>query len=171
MSCTDSKFKEGDIIFQTTLNPADYCISHCTGSNKTHCGIIVEKNRKFYVLEVTRSVTLTPLDRFIEKGTLKKYWLKRAGVKEVDIKYKNYLGVPTDSLYQFDNGKFYCSELVYEIYDKQLGIQLCKPKPLESYPRFKNEEKSSYQRLDGKQYVVSPDDLFNSPYLTDMPTK
>jgi hypothetical protein len=125
--------REGDVIFQTSQSQQSPLIQIATRSNISHCGIIVMKNGKPYVLETLKTLTLTPLDKFIARGKGGKYWLKRSKKENIKIKYGNYLGKPYDLAFKFDNGKFYCSELIYDIYKNQLGIELCEPKKVEEY--------------------------------------
>ena len=49
------------------------------------------------------------------------------------VKYKGYLGIPYDMAFKFKNKKYYCSELVYDIYKDQFGIKICEPRPLSDY--------------------------------------
>ena len=83
------------------------------------------KNGKPYVLETLKTLVVTPLDKFIARGEGGKYWLKRSNKENIKFKYGSYLGKPYDLAFKFDNGKFYCSELIYDIYKNQLGIELC----------------------------------------------
>lgn len=41
--CTTSRFKEGDIIFQTSKSEQSKYIRMATKSQLSHCGIVVEK--------------------------------------------------------------------------------------------------------------------------------
>ena len=69
-----------------------------------------------YVLETLKTLVLTPLDKFIARGEDGRYWIKRSNKDNIKIKCSNYLGKPYDLAFKFDNDKFYCSELVYDIY-------------------------------------------------------
>jgi hypothetical protein len=157
------ELKEGDIIFQTSQSKQSPLIAFATMSNKTHCGIIVEKDSKLYVLETLGTIQLTPLQTFIDRGLFKKYWVKR-GINK-PINYQKYLGIPYDLAFKFDNGKFYCSELVYTIYLEQFGLQLCKPKQIKEYNTLGLKSHMNRRHMSATQYVVSPDDLFTSKHL------
>ena len=111
--------REGDVIFQTSQSQQSPLIQIATRSKISHCGIIVMKNGKPYVLETLKTLVVTPLDKFIARGEGGKYWLKRSNKKNIKIKYTSYLGKPYDLAFKFDNGKFYCSELIYDIYKNQ----------------------------------------------------
>ena len=142
-----------------------------TRSIITHCGVVVMKGTKPYVLETQKTLVLTPLDKFIARGKDGKYWHKRSKLENIKIKYDNYLGIPYDLAFKFDNGKFYCSELIYDVYLNQLGVELCKPKTIDDYlilgthriPKIKRAMKKRGISLE--QYAVAPVDVFNSKEL------
>ena len=149
-------------------------IQIATQSTISHCGIIIIKDGKPYVLETLKTLVLTPLDKFIARGKDGKYWLKRSNKENIKIKYGSYLGKPYDLAFQFDNDKFYCSELIYDIYKNQLDIELCEPKKVSDYlilgtGKIPQIEKAMKKRGIAKdQYAVAPVDVFESVYLKDV---
>ena len=163
--------KEGDIVFQTSQSQQSPLIQMGTRSMITHCGIVVMKGGKPYVLETQRTIVLTPLEKFIARGKDGRYWLKRPDRDNIKIKYKSYLGKPYDLAFSFNNDIYYCSELVYDIYKKQLGIELCKPKKIDDYlilctdrlPKIKKEMQR--RGIKKEQYAVAPVDVFRSDKL------
>ena len=163
--------REGDVIFQTSPSEQSPLIQIATRSKISHCGIIVMKNGKPYVLETLETLVVTPLDKFIARGKDGKYWLKRSKKENIKIKYKSYLGKPYDLAFKFDNGKFYCSELIYDIYKNQLGIELCKPKKVGDYLILGTDELPKIEKamkkrgITKEQYAVAPVDIFNSEHL------
>ena len=166
-----SEVREGDVIFQTSKSQQSPLIQIGTRSKITHCGIIVMRGGKPYVLETLKTLVLTPLDKFIARGEDGKYWIKRSKKENIKIKYAKYLGKPYDLAFKFDNGRFYCSELVYDIYQKQLGIQLAEPRQVKDYlilftdrhPKLKRAMKR--RGISKEQYAIAPVDIFNSEYL------
>lgn len=163
--------REGDIIFQTSKSQQSPLIQIGTRSKITHCGIIVMRGGKPYVLETLKTLVLTPLDKFIARGEDGKFWIKRSSKENIKIKYAKYLGKPYDLAFKFDNGRFYCLELVYDIYQKQLGIQLAEPRQVKDYlilftdrlPKLKRAMKR--RGISKEQYAIAPVDIFNSNYL------
>ena len=163
--------REGDVIFQTSLSQQSPLIKMGTRSTITHCGVVVMKDGKPYVLETQKTLVLTPLKKFIARGKDSKYWHKRPKLDNIKIKYSGYLGKPYDLAFKFDNGKFYCSELIYDVYLNQLGIELCKPKTIDDYlilgshriPKIKRAMKK--RGITMEQYAVAPVDVFNSKEL------
>jgi hypothetical protein len=129
------------------------------------------KRGKPYVLETLNTLKLTPLDKFVARSKGGRYWLKRSDKKGVKIKYDHYLGKSYDVAFRLDNDIYYCSELVYDIYKKQLGIELCEPKKIDDYlifgtgelPKVKAEMKR--RGIKAEQYAVAPVDIFRSDKL------
>ena len=163
--------REGDVIFQTSQSSQSPLIQIGTRSHITHCGIIVMRDGKPYVLETLKTLVLTPLDKFIARGKEGKYWLKRSDKENIKIEYTHYLGKPYDLAFSFDNDIYYCSELVYDIYKNQLGIELCKPKQVGDYlilgtDKLDKIENTMQRRgIIKEQYAVAPVDVFESEYL------
>ncbi len=163
--------REGDVIFHTSQSSQSPLIQIGTRSHITHCGIIVMRDGKPYVLETLKTLVLTPLDKFIARGKEGKYWLKRSDKENIKIEYAHYLGKPYDLAFSFDNDIYYCSELVYDIYKNQLGIELCKPKQVGDYLILGTDKlnmiESTMQRrgITKEQYAVAPVDIFESDYL------
>ena len=163
--------REGDVIFQTSLSQQSPLIKMGTRSTITHCGVVVMKDGKPYVLETQKTLVLTPLKKFIARGKDGKYWHKRPKLDNIKIKYSGYLGKPYDLAFKFDNGKFYCSELIYDVYLNQLGVELCKPKKIDDYlilgthriPKIKRAMEK--RGITMEQYAVAPVDLFNSSHF------
>jgi hypothetical protein len=166
--------KEGDVIFQTTQSRQSPLIQLATRSKISHCGIVVMRNGKPYVLETLNTLKLTPLDKFVARSKGGKYWLKRSDKENIKIKYDHYLGKSYDVAFRLDNDIYYCSELVYTIYKHQLGIELCKPKRIDDYLILCTDElpiiKSELQRrgITKEQYAVAPVDIFESEYLKEV---
>lgn len=159
--------KDGDIIFQSSQSFQSTAIKIGTVSKYSHCGIIVMKNDKPYVLEAHKGVELTPLNKWIDRGVLCNHYkiMRLEDAKKLKINYT--LGIPYDLDFRFNNGKYYCSELVWDIY-KDNNINLCNPKQLKEYhflnvPLVKKKIKERGFTLE--QSVVAPSDLVKSNKL------
>ena len=162
-----SALKEGDIVFQTSKSPQSKYIILATQSQWSHCGIIIEKPDGLYVLEAITTVSLTPYQQWVERGRGKRVSVKRYTEEPIKIKYSKYMGKPYDLAFKFDNGKWYCSELVYDIYKRQLGVELCKPRPVSDYMISGLDKVLTKRGIDKNQLVVAPSDLYDSILLTD----
>ena len=152
-------FKEGDLIFQVSQSNQSPFIQLATNSPWSHCGVIVEKGGKVYVLEASNVVKLTPLKKWISRGKFGKYKRRRVLNKPVKIRYAKYLGKKYDLAFKFNNNKYFCSELIYDIFKDQFGIQLATPKPIKSYHVFGLGKLMKRRGMDPNQKVVAPCDL------------
>lgn len=159
--------KDGDIIFQSSKSFQSTAIKIGTVSKYSHCGIIVMRNDKPYVLEAHKGVELTPLNKWIDRGVLCNHYkiMRLKDSKKLKVNYT--LGIPYDLDFRFNNGKYYCSELVWDIY-KDNNIDLCSPKQLKEYhflnvPLVKKKIKERGFTLE--QSVVAPSDLVKSNKL------
>lgn len=163
----DIELKEGDLLFQISKSAQSPLIALATGSVYTHCGILVEKQGEWYVLEATGPVKLTPLQQWCDKGRFKHVISRRVLEKPVKVRYKQYLGQAYDWSFKFDNGKMYCSELIYEIYKKQFGIELSKPRKIGDFNLLGMRKVMKRRGMDKNQQAVAPSDLLRSEYLLD----
>lgn len=163
-TCGSGKtYKEGDIVFQISRSSQSPFIQYATGPVYSHCGVIVMKDNSPYVLEASNVVKLPPLKQWIKRGRFEKITSIRVLDNDnVKIKYKKYLGKPYDLAFRFDNDKYYCSELVYLIYKRQFGIELCKPKKLKEYNLTGIKGKAKKRGMDMNQLVVAPVDILNT---------
>lgn len=135
-----AQMKTGDLIFaREGKGKFSQAISASTisdeGVSYVHVGIIiVEPNGDINVLEASpeRGVCLTPLEIF-EKDS-NGYDVKRLNFnfpvdKAIELA-KSHVGEQYDWWYLPDNGKMYCSELVYESYRDYNGNPIFKAKPM-----------------------------------------
>lgn len=102
-----SQLKEGDIIFHYSNSQQSKLITVGTQSYITLCGIIVFRNGEPMVYEATKTVRLTPLKKFINRARDGKVWIKRTNFDVKKIK-TNYIGMPYDIQFKFNNNKMYC---------------------------------------------------------------
>lgn len=155
---------EGDVVFQISKSQQSPLIAYATGSPWTHCGIVVYKGKVPYVLEASGHVKLTKWSDWKAKGMGGIVEIRKAPEPR-KIKYSQYLGKPYDLAFRFNNGKWYCSELVYDIYMKQYGISLCKPRPVSDYDTTGAEDVMRLRGIYMSQLVVAPSDILDSPYM------
>ena len=131
VSCgrNDHALQSGDLLFQAgESSDMTGAITAATGENGrlnfSHVGIAVVKNGADSVLEATTNggVRLTALPEFRLKDT--------AGVCEAVRRARSHLGLPYDYSFRPDNGKFYCSELVWECYRTSDGSPIFTARPM-----------------------------------------
>ena len=86
------------------------------------------------MLEAFATVRYTPLKKWIERGSGQHYELKRLRESATTLTAEHisalhqagtrFLGRPYDLTFDWSDDRMYCSELVYKIYDRALGIQI-----------------------------------------------
>ena len=157
--------KEGDIVFQISQSQQSKYIMSATLSPWGHCGIIIEKPDGLYVLEAVEPVKLTEYETWKKRGKFGIVSSKRYTDSTLKVNYKPYLGLHYDNQFKFNNGKWYCSELVYDIYIKQYNVELCEPRKVEAYRVGKLAPIMKRRGINKEQLVVAPSDLYDSPYL------
>ncbi|GHT24129.1 UDP-N-acetylmuramoylalanyl-D-glutamate--2, 6-diaminopimelate ligase [Bacteroidia bacterium] len=128
-SCRQSAFRSGDFLFQDIDCPLCTAIESVTdgyeGYNFSHVGMLVEANGSWYVLEaIGDKVVQTPLPEFMDRskdadGNPKVLQMRlneqyRKIVPAIVDAVKSHLGKPYDDEFLPDNGKYYCSELLYD---------------------------------------------------------
>ena len=161
------KPQQGDIIFHVSKSSQSAAIKIGTLSRYSHCGIIVIKNGKSYVLEAENGVELTPMSKWLKRGRMWDHYQVMRLKDEQKLSLPYSLGGKYDRAFRFNNGKYYCSELVWELYKKN-KIFLCEPNQLKEYhflylPMVKKQIKSRGFELN--QEVVAPVDLVKSRKL------
>jgi hypothetical protein len=119
--------KSGDFLFQSmNCGPLCEAINEVTsgyqGHDFSHLGLVYIKNDSILVIEASgSSVKITPYETFktytAEKmfvGRLKRKY--RALIPEAIAFALQQIGVPYDEEYVYNNGKYYCSELLYDAF-------------------------------------------------------
>jgi hypothetical protein len=117
----------GDLLFQN-IDCGEFCeaINAVTpdyqGKHYSHVGMYITLNQQPFVVEaISKGVCLTPLDTFLYRtqfnnivvGRLKKSF-NRPTYNDI----KAYLNAPYDSVFDINNQAYYCSELIYFLYQK-----------------------------------------------------
>lgn len=172
--------QDGDIIFQETESPQSLAIKLATKSRYSHCGILFKEQDKYYVTEAAQPVQTIPLEQWIKRGIGQYYVVKRLKNAQDVLTPKvisamkhmahEYDGTPYDIYFEWSDTTLYCSELVWKLYQRASGIEIC---PLRKLKDFNVDNFLVYFELEkryGKnipydQLVVAPSDILNSPLL------
>lgn len=172
------KYKNGDIIFQTSETEQCEAVRIATNSKFSHCGIIFNENGKHYVYEAVQPVSKTPLKQWIKNGKNSKYVVRRIKSKlSVDQQTKmlqiakGYINKNYDIYFEWDDKTIYCSELVWKIYKFGGNIELCPTKKLKEFnlenPIVKKLMKQRYgTKIPLNEEVVAPSQLAETNELT-----
>jgi hypothetical protein len=136
------QLKSGDLLFlDLDCGPMCDAIEQVTpawkGMHFSHVGILVAKGDSQFVLEaLPPAVKLTPLSRFARYTT--KPMAAGRWTSPLDTLVPRAIGMgmaligaPYDSEFRMDNGKWYCSELVFEIFKSaNNGVPLFSTAPM-----------------------------------------
>ena len=177
---TDYQLRNGDIIFHTSRSPQSVAIQKATHSPYSHMGIVYLKDEHAYVFEAVKRVKLTPLDQWIARGEHGEFAVKRlrdadelldaaalARMKEVGdaFRAKDY-----DLFFEWSDEQIYCSELVWKIYQRALGIEIGVLQTLRDFDlsdplvQAKLEERYG-DNIPLDMEVISPAAMFDSDLL------
>jgi uncharacterized protein YycO len=173
-----AELRDGDIIFQDSQSSQSRAIKAATHSPYSHVGLIFLKDGTPFVAEAVQPVTLTPLASWIARGRDGRYVVKRLKDAELatDLRKKlrketiKYLGKDYDWQFAWSDREIYCSELVWKVYARSLGIELCPLKTLKEFdlsqPVVRKTLEQRYgQAIPLSEPVVAPSDIFQSPHL------
>jgi hypothetical protein len=180
------QLQDGDIIFQTSRSEQSIAIQKATHSPYSHMGIVFLRNGGPHVYEAIKTVQYTPLGKWIDRGEGGHYVVKR--LREADriltpqaVKKLRQAGIkfqdkPYDSYFEWSDKRIYCSELVWKIYDRGIGLRvggLRKVRDLDlSDPIVKNKIKERYgNKVPMDEIVISPGEMFSSYLLVTVTQK
>lgn len=179
ISCQKSTdYRDGDIIFQVSQTAQSQAIQLATNSKFSHCGIIHKKGNHYIVFEAVQPVKYTPLKEWIKKGQNEYYVIKRLKnrkilekeLSQINMLEEQFKNKDYDLNFEWSDEKLYCSELVWKIYKRALGIELGKPKPLKEFninhPKVKEFLKKRYgDNVPMDELIISPAAIFNADNL------
>lgn len=121
------KLKDGDLIFQDMdCGPLCDAIEAVTegykGNDFSHMGMVYHRNDTIFIIEAAgKAVRLNTLENF-SKNTGKVMFIGRLkkqynGLIRPALQFSlKQMGVPYDEEYVYDNGSYYCSELIYDAF-------------------------------------------------------
>jgi len=172
---------EGDIIFHTSRSAQSQAIQQATGSRYSHMGLILFRQGKPYVFEAVATVKYTPLAEWIARGEGGHYVVKRLktaqrtltpeAVEKLRQTAATFVGKPYDLVFAWSDERIYCSELVWKIYDRALGIRIGDLQRLREFnldaPAVKQKIRERYgdKKLPLDESVITPQAMFASPLL------
>lgn len=182
MIAAGEALREGDIVFSSSDRGQGEAIIAATGSPYTHCGVVFEKNGKLMVLEAVQPVGVVSLEDFRSRSKPGTFLARRLKTPVTPEKYRlarewaeAQIGKNYDVRFLWDDGKLYCSELVWKVYDKA-GVKLCDPRRFRDYdlekPSVKKIIQERFGSLDNiplEEKVVAPSDIAGSGLLIDIP--
>jgi hypothetical protein len=189
LGCSDSlaeQLRDGDIIFQASRSELSIPIQKATRSQYSHMGIVFLRNGSPHVYEAIKTVQYTPLRKWVERGEGGHYVVKRLreadriltsqAVKKLRQAGTKFQGKPYDSYFEWSDKRIYCSELVWKIYDRGIGIRIGRLQKLRdldlSDPIVKTKMRERYgDKVPMEGTVISPGEMFLSDLLVTVSQK
>lgn len=143
--------RSGDLLFQK-MNCGELCDAiHAVtegykGNDFSHLGLVVIENDTVFIIEAAgnavRKVTLEQFSKNTQStmfiGRVKSKYQKL--IPQVISFAKQQIGIPYDDDYLYDNGKYYCSELIYDAFLKAYGKPFFELQPM----TFKQPESKAF---------------------------
>jgi hypothetical protein len=171
--------RDGDIVFQTSHSTQSAAIQKATHSPYSHMGLILFRDGKPYVLEAIGPVKYTPLVEWIARGIGGKCVVKRLrdaraitpqAVEKLREAAQALEGKPYDLAFGWSDDRIYCSELVWKVYNRALGIDIGQLQPLRtldlSDPSVRVKLNERYgEKLPLDEPVITPAAMFNASTL------
>lgn len=118
------KWREGDLIFQTSRSGQSTAIAAATLSAYTHMGILAKRGDGWVVIEANGPVKETPAREWIRRGRFARYAVFRhpgltaQQTRTILTSARVLKGRPYDLFFSFRNRAIYCSELAWLAYRK-----------------------------------------------------
>lgn len=121
--------QEGDVLMQSLPHSELVdAIESASQSPWSHCGILVRRDGHWQVAQALGNVHYTPLieyliqDRDLRVASYRVQGITGEQRAQLQPGIGKLLGKPYDINYEPDDRKIYCSELVWKVYDRELGI-------------------------------------------------
>jgi len=177
---TQVELQAGDVLFQDLPGPLGEAIKLATGSKYSHCAIVLKDENGLFVFEAVEPVRRVEIEDWIDQGINDHYVVRRLPkakevlspevIERMLSVSKEQLGKHYDGLFEWNDDRIYCSELVWMAYAEGAGIELCATRPLKEYDLSSPEVKAQIEMRYGRsapmdEPMVSPEDLLRSELL------
>lgn len=169
----------GDLVFHTSRSTQSRAIQLATGSPYSHMGLVLERDGELVVLEASATVRFTPLETWKRRGEPESFAVRRlrrpldaAALARVEAAANPLLGKPYDAAFDWSDERMYCSELVWKVLERALGIRVGALKKLGAFdldqPLVKKTLRARYgEGIPRDAPVIAPSDMYASPALRE----
>ncbi|MET3132055.1 hypothetical protein AAKU55_002325 [Oxalobacteraceae bacterium GrIS 1.11] len=169
--------RDGDLIFQESRSAQSLAVQRATASPYSHMGIVLYRSGQPYVFEAVATVRYTPLAQWIARGQGGRFVLKRlakplSAAQQASLRgaAPAFEGKPYDLTFEWSDSRIYCSELVWKMYARALGIHLGELQKLREFklddPAVRAKLRERYgSAIPMEEPVISPVAMFASPLL------
>lgn len=181
ISAETSPLQDGDIVFQTSRSPQSLAVQRATGSQYSHMGIVFIRDGKPFVFEAAGKVQYTPLINWVARGVGSHMLAKRlqdasvllnaSGVDRMRRVARAFEGRSYDLTFEWSDDRIYCSELVWKIYQRALGVEIGEFQKIREFnlsdPAVRQKMKERYgAHIPLDEPAISPVAMLRSPRLT-----
>jgi hypothetical protein len=181
-----AELKDGDIIFHTSRSAQSLAVQRATGSRYSHMGIVLMRGGKPHVFEAVSTVRYTPLAQWTARGNGGHYVVKRLrdadrlltpeAVAKLRARTSDFEGRPYDLTFEWSDQRIYCSELVWKLYQRALGVRIGELQKIREFnladPAVRAKMRERYgDRVPMDEPVISPVAMFESPLLRTVETR
>ncbi|MBB1517953.1 YiiX family permuted papain-like enzyme [Aquipseudomonas guryensis] len=175
--------REGDIIFHPSRSTQSLAIQQATHSRYSHMGLVLYRDGQPQVYEASAWVKYTPLAEWIARGEGGHYVLKRlreadrlldeSALRRLRAEAAPFAGRRYDLTFEWSDQRLYCSELVWKIYQRALGLEIGGLQQIRDFDLNSAAVRSKMRERYGDQVpldeqVISPAAMFDSPLLVQV---
>jgi hypothetical protein len=175
--------RDGDIVFHTSRSSQSLAIQRATRSPYSHMGLVLHRGGRPYVFEAVATVRYTPLDRWLARGSGGHFVVKRlknaanvldhAAVEKLRAAARALEGRPYDLTFEWSDVRIYCSELVWKVYDRALGVRIGALQKMKDFDLVDAAVRSKMRERYGDavpldEPVISPVAMLGSPLLENV---
>jgi len=176
----DYQPRSGKLLFHTSRSSQSLAIQKATRSPYSHMGLVFLEHGTAWVSEAVQPVQKTPLAQWIARGRDGAFVARRLkqgqrlltpeSVRRLKKETEKYLGREYDLYFEWSDERVVCSELVWKIYQKALGISLGARARLRSFdlsdPVVQAEIRERWPAgAPADEWVISPAAMFASEQL------
>ncbi len=177
---------DGDIVFQTSRSAQSAAIQRATHSPYSHMGIVYLRNGAPFVFEAVEPVKLTPLEVWVKRGRGGHFFVKRlrdaaqvltpTAIRRMVEVGRTFEGRHYDLTFEWSDDRVYCSELVWKVYERALGLRLGELQTIGEFDLSDPLVEAKVRERWGGQPpadepVISPAAMFGSPLLVTVYTR
>jgi hypothetical protein len=169
--------KDGDIIFHKSRSSQSVAIQRATGSRYSHMGVIFVRGGEPTVFEAVSTVRYTPLERWVARGQGGHFVVKRLvqplmaeQLGRLKVAAREFEGRPYDLTFEWSDTRIYCSELVWKLFQRGIGVRIGALQRLREFnindPSVRTKLKERFGKdIPLQEPVISPSAMFSSPLL------
>lgn len=173
--------RPGDLVFQISGSAQAEAVRLVTGATYGHVGIVFVNDGQVRILEAGGpGVHYSSFETFVNRTQDRSYVVKRLkesrtlispeSLARMQMHGEAFVGLRYDRVFSWTDAEMYCTELVWKIYERVLGVELGKLNKLGDFNLAHPGVQSILEERYGdtiplEEIVISPAELFASDVL------